>query len=89
MTRLFERIDSPPPRPTPASPGMMTRKRAEEGRPIGDVPKEGNPPVHVGNTDGKAQGWTKHYGLIEWLDASGNCPVGWAHSSNIKRALRI
>ncbi|MGN6404997.1 hypothetical protein [Sinomonas sp.] len=41
--------------------------------------------MRVGEIDGKAQGWTKHCGPVEWLDSSGNYHIGWAHSSSIKR----
>ena len=70
---------------------MFVRMRAEEGRPIDDpspmreFPKYGRPMVCVGGIYGKAVGWTRSYGLIEWLDASGSYRVGWAHWSNIKR----
>lgn len=70
---------------------MMARMHAEENRPIDDdypihdFPKYGKPLVRVRGIDGKAQGWTKYYGLIEWLDASGKYHIGWAHSSSIKR----
>lgn len=34
---------------------------------------------------GKAVAWSRNYGLVEWLDASGTYHLGWAQSANIKR----
>ncbi len=70
---------------------MFARIQAEESRPIDDpapireFPKYGRPLVYVSGIYGKAVGWTRNYGLIEWLDSSGKYHVGWAHSSSIKR----
>lgn len=70
---------------------MFVRIHAEESRPIDDpapireLPKYGRPLVYVGGIYGKAVGWTRNYGLIEWLDPSGKHHVGWAHSSSIER----
>lgn len=70
---------------------MMARALAEERRPFDDTskfqtfPKYGKPLVRVGETCGKATGWTAIYGLVEWLDVSGKYHIDWAHSSNIKR----
>lgn len=38
----------------------------------------------VGSIYGKAVPWSNSYGLIEWLDASGKYPLGWAQSASIK-----
>ncbi len=59
---------------------MFARIHAEESRPIDDqapireFPKYGRPLVYVGGIYGKAVGWTRNYGLIEWLDSSGTYP---------------
>ena len=41
--------------------------------------------MQVGGINGKAVVWSNSYGLIEWLDVSGNYHLGWAQSANIKR----
>jgi hypothetical protein len=70
---------------------MIARADADKGRPIDDpspirdFPKFGRPLVCVGGIYGKAVAWTRSYGLIEWMDASGHYQMGWAQSANIKR----
>ncbi|MDQ1053126.1 hypothetical protein QE394_001054 [Arthrobacter sp. SORGH_AS 212] len=73
---------------------MMARMAADERRPFDDpapireFPKYGRPLVKVAGIYGKAVGWTSMYGLIEWLDPSGNYHIGWAHSWSIKRVTK-
>lgn len=70
---------------------MVARLDADRVRPmddssrIRDFPKYGRPLVCVNGIYGKAVAWTDHYGLIEWLDASGKYHLGWAQSGHIKR----
>jgi hypothetical protein len=57
----------------------------DDSSPIRDFPKYGRPLVCVNGIYGKAVAWTHSYGLIEWLDVSGTCHLGWAQSASIKR----
>lgn len=70
---------------------MLARLDADKTCPIDatsriqDFPKCGRPLVRVNGIYGKAVAWSHSYCLIEWLDASGNYHLGWAHSASIKR----
>lgn len=70
---------------------MIARADADKARPMDDLspirdfPKFGRPLVQVGGVYGKAVAWSNSYGLIEWLDVSGQYHLGWAQSGNIKR----
>ena len=62
---------------------MMARPEADQARPIDDpapvrdFPKYGRPLAYVRGIYGTAVVWTRTYGLIEWLDASGKYHMGW------------
>jgi hypothetical protein len=73
MDRVIARMDADKVRPI------------DDTSPIRDFPKYGRPLVQVGSIYGKAVAWSRTYGLIEWLDASGKYHLGWAHSASIKR----
>lgn len=73
MDRLVARLDADKTRPM------------DDSSPIRDFPKYGRPLVQVGGIYGKAVAWSNSYGLIEWLDVSGNYHLRWAQSANIKR----
>lgn len=73
MDRVIARMDADKVRPI------------DDTSPIRDFPKYGRPLVQVGSIYGKAVAWSRTYGLIEWLDASGKYHLGWAHSTSIKR----
>ena len=74
MNRMMARLDADKVRPM------------DDSSPIRDFPKYGRPLVQVGAIFGKAVAWSNSYGLIEWLDSSGNYHLGWAQSASIKRA---
>jgi hypothetical protein len=73
MDRVLARLDADKVRPI------------DDTSPIRDFPKYGRPLVRVGSIYGKAVAWSRSYGLIEWLDASGRYHLGWAQSASIKR----
>jgi hypothetical protein len=73
MERMFARLNADKSRPM------------DDTSPIRDFPRYGRPLVCVNGIHGKAVAWSHSYGLIEWLDSSGQYHLGWAQSTSIKR----